>query len=59
MVEGLSQRNSKTYTGRTESGKTVNFYGTEELVGQIADVKITEYKTFSLWGEVLNPKQGK
>ena len=59
LVEGLSQRNSKTYTGRTESGKTVNFYGTEELVGQIADVKITECKTFSLWGEVLNPKQGK
>lgn len=59
LVEGLSQRNSKTYTGRTESGKTVNFYGTEELVGRIVDVKITECKTFSLWGEVLNPKQGK
>ena len=53
LVEGLSQRNTKTYTGRTESGKTVNFYGRKELVGQIVDVKITECKTFSLWGEVV------
>ncbi|MBO4990563.1 MAG: tRNA (N6-isopentenyl adenosine(37)-C2)-methylthiotransferase MiaB [Firmicutes bacterium] len=55
LVEGLSQRNSKTYTGRTESGKTVNFFGRKELVGQIVDVKITECKTFSLWGEVVEP----
>lgn len=54
LVEGLSQRNSEAYTGRTDSGKTVNFLGSPELVGQIVDVKITECKTFSLWGEVVN-----
>lgn len=53
LVEGPSKTNSKTFTGRTESVKIVNFKGTAELVGQIVPVKITEGKTFSLTGEVV------
>lgn len=53
LVEGPSKTNSKTYAGRTESGKLVNFKGTPELVGQIVPVKITEGKTFSLFGDIL------
>ncbi len=53
LVEGPSKTNSKTYSGRTESGKLVNFKGTPELVGQIIPVKITEGKTFSLFGDTL------
>jgi len=53
LVEGPSKTNSKTYSGRTESGKLVNFKGMPELVGQIIPVKITEGKTFSLFGDIL------
>lgn len=53
LVEGPSKTNSKTFTGRTESGKITNFKGTPELVGQIVPVKITEGKTFSLFGDIL------
>jgi len=53
LVEGPSKTNSKTYTGRTDGFKLVNFQGTPEMVGQIVDVKITEGKTFSLEGQVI------
>jgi tRNA-2-methylthio-N6-dimethylallyladenosine synthase len=53
LVEGPSKTNSKTYAGRTESGKIVNFKGTPDLAGQIIPVKITEGKTFSLFGDIL------
>lgn len=53
LVEGPSKTNSRTYSGRTESGKPVNFKGTPELVGQIIPIKITEGKTFSLFGDIL------
>ena len=53
LVEGSSKTNSRTYAGRTESGKLVNFKGTTELVGQIIPIKITEGKTFSLFGDIM------
>jgi len=53
LVEGLSQRNSETYAGHTDFGKTVNFNGTPDLVGKIVEIHVTEAKTFSLWGEVV------
>ena len=49
----VSKTNSRTYTGRTDGFKLVNFKGTPDMVGKIVDVKITEGKTFSLEGEVL------
>lgn len=57
LVEGPSKTNPKTFTGRTESGKIVNFHGTKELVGQIVQVRITEGKTFSLMGELVNTSE--
>jgi tRNA-2-methylthio-N6-dimethylallyladenosine synthase len=53
LVEGPSKTNSRTYAGRTESGKLVNFKGMPEMVGQIIPVRITEGKTFSLFGDIL------
>lgn len=53
LVEGPSKTDPKTYTGRTESGKIVNFKGTSDLEGQIVPVKITEGKTFSLFGDIF------
>ncbi|QOX63390.1 tRNA (N6-isopentenyl adenosine(37)-C2)-methylthiotransferase MiaB [Anoxybacterium hadale] len=50
LVEGPSKTNPQILTGRTESGKLVHFKGTEDMVGQIIPVKITEGKTFNLFG---------
>ncbi len=53
LVEGPSRKNRKTLTGRTESMKIVNFEGRPEMIGQIVPVRITEAKTYSLVGEVM------
>jgi len=51
LVESLSKRNTKTFSGRTESFKLVNFKADMEDMGKIINVRITEAKTFSLDGE--------
>lgn len=54
LADGPSKNNSKTYGGRTESFKLVNFRGTPDMIGQVIDVLITGANTFSLEGEVKN-----
>ena len=53
LVEGLSKTNPEFLSGRTDGGKIVNFRGSEELIGKIVDIKITEVKTWSLIGEIV------
>lgn len=53
LVDEKSKTNENVLTGRTESFKTVNFEGNEDLIGQIVDVKIDEVGTFSLNGKVV------
>ena len=38
-------------TGRADNNMLVHFKGTEDLIGQMVPVKITENKTFYLIGE--------
>lgn len=52
LVDGISKNDKSTLTGRTDGFKLVNFAGKKELIGSIVDVKITDAKTFSLFGEV-------
>ncbi|MBQ2754004.1 MAG: tRNA (N6-isopentenyl adenosine(37)-C2)-methylthiotransferase MiaB [Clostridia bacterium] len=53
LVEGFSKTNDNMLTGRTESGKIVNFPGSNELIGKLIDVKITKIATWSLTGEII------
>ena len=53
LVDGVSKNDKSTLTGRTDGFKLVNFAGKKELIGNIVDVKITDAKTFSLFGEVI------
>ena len=53
LVDGPSKTNSKTYGGRTETFKLVNFEGRPEMIRQIVAVEITDANTFSLVGRVL------
>ena len=48
LVEGPSKTNSRTFTGRTDGFKLVNFRGDASMNGKIIDVKITKSSTFSL-----------
>lgn len=51
LVDGVSKNNEKMLSGRTDTGKIVNFEGDKALAGQYVDVKITEAHTWSLNGE--------
>lgn len=50
LVEEVSKNNQDFMTGRTEDFKLVHFPGSEELIGEIVDVRIEDVKTFSLEG---------
>ena len=53
LIEGKSKHDPNVLSGKTEGGKTVNIKAPKELIGKIADVRITEAKTWSLYGELI------
>lgn len=50
LVEGSSKTNETKLTGRTRSNRIVVFEGSPKLEGQLVQVKVTEAKTFTLFG---------
>lgn len=50
LVEEPSKNNSDRLSGRTETGKLVNFEGSFDHIGEIVNVKITKAGSFSLTG---------
>ena len=55
LIDGLSQRNPGQIQGRTENNRVVHIPGgenPERLLGQMADVRITETLNFALKGEL-------
>ncbi len=53
LVEGKSQRNEERVTGRTRTNKIVNFAGSDNLKGQLVNVKIESVNPWALRG-ILN-----
>lgn len=51
LVEGTGKKPG-SLNGRTEGFKLVDFEGSEELSGQLLEVEITGYNTFSLKGKI-------
>jgi tRNA-2-methylthio-N6-dimethylallyladenosine synthase len=51
LAEGLSAR-TDSLTGHSTCHKVVNFPGSKDLLGKIVNVRITQVKTNSLFGEV-------
>ncbi|PWW47897.1 tRNA-i(6)A37 thiotransferase enzyme MiaB [Melaminivora alkalimesophila] len=53
LVEGASKRDGNELMGRTECNRVVNFAGHARLIGRMIDVRITEARTYTLRGEVV------
>ena len=53
LVESVSRKSNSELAGRAESMRIVNFPGTERLIGQYVDVKITDAAPHSLRGEMV------
>jgi tRNA-2-methylthio-N6-dimethylallyladenosine synthase len=54
LVEGKSKNNEEFMQGRTRTGKAVNFPGDETLTGKLVQVRITQARSFSLMGELVD-----
>jgi len=54
LVEGHSRKDDQVLSGRTENNRVVNFIGPDELIGQFANVEITEALNNSLRGRLLD-----
>ncbi|MEK3855034.1 tRNA (N6-isopentenyl adenosine(37)-C2)-methylthiotransferase MiaB [Cytobacillus sp. FSL H8-0458] len=53
LVEGESKNNPEILAGYTRKNKLVNFKGPKTAIGKIVKVKVTDAKTWSLNGEMV------
>ena len=53
LVIGVSEKDSNKVCGYTENMKLVNVAAPKDTIGQIINVKITDAKSFSLDGEII------
>ncbi|MFE8699159.1 tRNA (N6-isopentenyl adenosine(37)-C2)-methylthiotransferase MiaB [Cytobacillus sp. FJAT-54145] len=53
LVEGESKNNPEVLAGYTRKNKLVNFKGPKSAIGKLVKVKITDAKTWSLNGEMV------
>ena len=54
LVEGYSEKNSDMLMGYTNTMKLVNITGDSKNIGKIVNVKITDVKTWSMTGEIVD-----
>jgi tRNA-2-methylthio-N6-dimethylallyladenosine synthase len=52
LVEGESAKSEQDMTGHSTCQKVLNFPGGADLIGQVVNVRITQAKTNSLYGEM-------
>lgn len=53
LVEGYSKNDDSKLSGRTRTGKLVNFEGNYKAIGELVSVQITNARSFSLNGEEI------
>ncbi len=52
FVESVSKTNDAVLSGKTAGGKTIDFPGSPDLIGQFCDVTVVKAKSWSLDGEI-------
>lgn len=55
LVEGRSVKSEADLRGHSTCNKIINFRGESELIGKIVNLRITEAKANSLYGELATP----
>lgn len=53
LIEGYSEKNKDYLMGYTDTMKLVNVKGNKENIGKIVNVKITDIKTWSMNGQIV------
>lgn len=53
LVEGESKTNPDALASRTRTNKLVHFSGSQELIGRLVNVRITQATPWTLYGEVV------
>ena len=53
LVEGKASGRKTGLFGYTDTNKLINFDGTDDLIGQIVDIEVTDAKTWSLDGKYI------
>lgn len=56
LVEGQSSRSLDDLSGHTRCQKVVNFPGDPSLIGRLVTLQITDVKSNSLYGQLVDPK---
>lgn len=56
LVDGVNKTNKSELFGYTETNKLVNFDGDKSLIGTIVEVEITDSKTWSLDGHLVDER---
>ncbi len=54
LVEGIARRDDSELAARTSNNRVVNFHAPHERIGDFVDVRITEARTHSLRGELVD-----
>jgi len=54
LVEGSSKNDPAKYTGRTRTGKVVNFTGADGIIGKLVNVRINEIHSWFLNGQMVD-----
>lgn len=53
LVVGRSQKGENTYAGYTPQSKAINFIADDSYIGKIVKVRVTEARTWSMQGELI------
>ena len=54
LLEGVSKKNADEFFGRTDNNRVVNLACDPGLVGSFVNVRITEARSHTLRGEILD-----
>lgn len=53
LIEGTSEKDENMLFGYTDTMKLVNIKGSKDNIGKIVNVKITDIKTWNMYGEIV------
>lgn len=56
LVEDVSKKDASRLSGRTEEFKLINFEGSQDLIGKIVKVHVTDANSFNLKGELCQTR---